>query len=151
MKTKEQRRHISIIIASLIFEIITFGILLYFYHSSWEGVYIVDNVPTSLTGVGIIIIISLTIIAFFVLSAILLGIYFPPQPKSKKQINLPNDFVQVRVKDFDKLPLSAFIPKEDFYCMAKIDQDGNIIYLFNLKSNFHQTDNFDLFTHHFDV
>lgn len=153
MKTK--KRHISTekkLIIGIILGIILLACLLYIYHNHWKGLYIVDNVPTSLVGVGIIIIISLTICTLFVLGAILLGIHFPHQSESEKRIkSLPNNFVNVAIKEFDNLPLSKFVSREDISCIAKLDEDGKVTYSFNLKAKFYKTDDYELFLKHFDI
>ena len=85
MKTK--KRHISTVkklIIGIILGIILLTSLLFIYHNHWNGLYIVDNVPTSLLGIGIIIIIFLTICTVFVLGSILIGIHFLSQSESKK-------------------------------------------------------------------
>ena len=153
MKTKE--RHISTekkLIIGIIIGIILLAGLLYLFHTRWNGLYIVNNVPTSFVGVGIIIVISLTICTIFVLGFILLGIHFPPQFESEKQIkNLPNDFVNVDIKKFDNFSLSKFISRDDISCIAKLDEDGKITYSFNVKVKFYQTDDYELFLKYFDI
>ncbi len=153
MKTK--MRHSSTkkkLINGLIIGIILLASLLYVYHNHWNGLYIVDNVPTSITGVGIIIIISLAICSIFVLVAFLLRIYFPYQSSSQNQIkNLSDKFVNVTIKDFDSFPLAKFISKDDISCIAKLDEYGKVTYSFNMKAKFHQTDDYDQFIKHFDV
>jgi len=85
---KKEKRHISFekkLIIGIVIAIIILAILLYLYHNCWKGVYIVNDVPTSFVGVGIIIIISLTICTVFVLGGILLGVRFPPPSESDKR------------------------------------------------------------------
>ncbi len=85
---KKEKRHISLekkLIIGIVIALIILTSLLYLYHNYWKGVYIVNNVPTSFVGVGIIIIISLTICAVFIQGGILLGVHFPPQPEIEKQ------------------------------------------------------------------
>lgn len=84
---KKDKRHITTkkLIIGIVITIIVLSCLLYLYHNCWKGVYIVNDVPTSFVGVGIIIIISLTICTVFVLGGILLGIRFPPPAESEKQ------------------------------------------------------------------
>lgn len=153
MKTKE--RHIStekMLIIGIIVGIIILASLLYIYHNHWEGLYIVDNVPTSLAGIGIIILISLSICTIFVLSFSLLVIRFPHESESEKRIkNLPNDFVNVDIKEFDNLPLSKFVSRDDISCIAKLDPDGKVTYSLNIKAKFHQTDDYELFLKYFNV
>ena len=87
-RMKKQKRHISTekkLIIGIVIAIISLSSLLYLYHNDWKGVYIVNDVPTSFVGVGIIIIISLTICTVFVLAGVLLGILFPSKPESQKQ------------------------------------------------------------------
>lgn len=153
MKTKE--RHISakkFLIIGILVGIIVLAVLLYCYHNHWNGLYIVDNAPTSLVGVGIIAIISIMFCTIFSLIGFLLGIYFPPKAESEKHIkNLPNDFVNVDIKDFDNLPLSKFVSRGDISCIAKLDENGKIIYSFNIKPNHYQTDDYELFLKHFEL
>lgn len=153
MKTKE--RHISTVTKLIIGITVVFiflASLVYLYHSHWKGIYFVNDVPTSLVGVGIIALISFTICTMIVLGAILLGHYFPHKSESEKQIkNLPNKFVNVDIKDFDNLPLSKFVSKDDISCAAKLDEDGKVTYSFNIKPKFYQTDDYELFLKHFDV
>ena len=153
MKTKE--RHISSkkkLIIGMFIGITLLCILIYFYHKYWNGLHIVNNIPVSITGVGIIFTIFLTFCTIFVLGGILLAIYFPCQPESEKLIkNLPNNFVNVAIKDFDSLPLSKFISKEDISCVAKLDEDGKVSYSLNITAKFHKTDDYDLFLKHFNI
>lgn len=79
---KRQNRHISNVkklIIGMVAAIAILACLLYFYHTNWKGVYIVDNVPTSLVGVGIIIIIPLVTCTVVLLGGILLNTCFPKQ------------------------------------------------------------------------
>ncbi len=138
------------LIIGLIFCVILLSSLLYFYHNHWNGLYIVNNIPTSITGVGIIIVISLTICTVFVLGGFLLGIYFPAESK-KKLTNLSDKFVSVAIKDFDNFPLAKFISKDDISCIAKLGADKKVSYSFNVKAKFYQTDDYELFLKHFDV
>ena len=138
------------LIIGLIFCVILLSSLLYFYHNHWNGLYIVNSIPTSITGVGIIIVISLTICTVFVLGGFLLGIYFPTE-SDKKFTNLSDKFVNVAIKDFDSFPLAQFISKDDISCIAKIGEDGKISYSFNLETKFYQANDYELFLKHFDV
>ena len=153
MKNKE--RHISTkkkLIIGLIIGIAILACFLYLYHNHWKWLYFVDDVPTSLLGVGIIILISGTICTVSVLGALLLGLCFPHQSESEKKIKkLPNDFVTVGIKDFENFPLSKFISREDISCTAKLDEDGKVTYSFNIESKSYQTDDYELFLEHFDV
>ena len=82
-----KKRHISIkkwLTIGLLVGIVLVASLVYIYHTCWKGLYIVNNVPTSLTGVGIIVGISLAICMVFVLGGLLLGVCFPNQSKSEK-------------------------------------------------------------------
>lgn len=149
MKTK--KRHISTekkllsgVIASTI---LLFG-LLYLYHNYWDGVYIVDSVPTSILGIVIIIVISLTICTMFVFGGFLFGISFPMGTK-KQPTNLCDEYTNVTIKDFDSFPLAKFISKDDISCIAKIDTDGKISYSFNLRAKLYQTDDYELFSTYF--
>jgi len=83
-----KKRHISAkkgLIIGILVGIILLASLLYLYHNQWKGVYVVDNVPTSLTGVGIIIGISAVICAIFVLGGFLLAVCFPDKSKSENK------------------------------------------------------------------
>lgn len=152
---KKQKRRISIekkLFAGIVIAILVLATLLYFYHNCWTGVYIIDEVPTSFVGVGIIFIISLVILTIFVLGALIFAIHFPSQTESEKQIQkLSKDFVNVQFKDFDNIPLSKFISKDDIFCTAKLDEDGKVIYTFYLKSKIYETKDYELFLKHFDV
>lgn len=86
-----KKRHIYWLTTGLIVGIVLLASLLYLFHNHWKGVYIVDNVPTSLTGVWIIVGISLVICTVFVLGSILLGICFPDKSKSEKTNDVSTD------------------------------------------------------------
>lgn len=152
---EKQKRHISTkkkILIGIVIAILIFAGLLYLYHNHWNGLYIVDNVPTSLTGVGIIILMSFTLCTIFVLWIILFVIHFPPQSVSEKQIKkLPSDFVNVQIKDLDNIPLSKFISRDDISCIAKLDEDGKVNYSFHLKPKIYKTEDYELFLENFDV
>lgn len=152
---KNKNRHISTekkLIIVIVIVILIFAGLLYLYHNHWNGLYIVDNVPTSLEGVGIIVFMSFTMCTIFVLGITLFVIHFPPQSVSEKQIkNLPNNFVNVQFKDFDKILLSKFVSKDDIFCTAKLDEDGKVNYSFHLKPKIYKTEDYELFLENFDV
>ena len=82
-----KKRHISIkkgLLIGVIVGIVLVASLLYIYHTYWKGLYVVDNIPTSLTGLGIIVGISLAICMVLVFAGLLLGVCFPNQSKSEK-------------------------------------------------------------------
>lgn len=91
---KNKKRHISLekkLIIALVIAIIIFACLLYVYHNYWKGVYIINNVATSFTGVVIVIVMSLTIFTVCVLGGLLLSILFPAQTESEKQNKSTDD------------------------------------------------------------
>lgn len=91
---KKQKRHISIkknLSIGIVITLIVLISLLYLYHNCWKGVYIVNDVPTSFVGVGIIIVIGLTFCTIAVLGGILLDICFPSKSESKKQTKNKDD------------------------------------------------------------
>lgn len=153
METKKHQISITKkLVVGLIITIILFSSLLYLYHNHWKDVYVVDNVPTSLTGVGIIVIMSITLCSIIVLVALLFGALLPYQSESEKKIkNLSDSFVNVTIKDFDSFPLSKFISRDDISCIAKLDENGKVSYSFNLKAKICQTDDYELFLKHFDI
>ena len=150
--TKRRNSTVKKLIIGLIVSIILLACLLYLYHNHWKELYIVNNIPTSLTGVGIIIIISLTMCTILVSGGFLLNIYFPGQTTSQKQIlNLSDNFANVAIKDFDNFPLAKLISKDDISCIAKLSEDGKVIYSFNLKAKLYQTEDYEMILKYFDV
>ena len=151
---KKEKRHISIewrLIIGIIIAILISASLLYIYHNYWEGRFIVNNVPTSMAGVGIIILISLSFCAIFILVMTLLVIRFPVQSESEKQIKkLPHNFVNVHFKDFDNFTLSKFVSSEDITCFAKLDEDGKVVYSLQLNVELN-TDDYELFLQYFEI
>ena len=152
---KTEKRNVSNdkkLIIGIVITLIILSCLLYFYHNYWKHVYIVNNVPTSITGVLIIIVISLTICTVLLLGGILLSVHIPGNQVNEKQMqNLSNDFVKLAIKDFDTFPLAKFISKEDISCIAKLDEKGNIVYSLNITTKLCQTRDYELFLKHFDI
>lgn len=150
---KEQKRRISStqrnLIIGLIISILVLAVLLYFYHNHWKGNFIVNDVPTSITGVAIIFVISANLITTAVLGGILLSALFPAQSKTQKEIEkLSDTFEPVQFKDFEYFTLSNLVSSENVKALAKKDKNGKIT--INI-SVIHEIDDTELFVKHFKI
>lgn len=150
---KEQKRHISStqrnLIIGLIISILVLAVLLYFYHNYWNGRFIVNDIPTSIAGVAIILVISANLLSTAVLGGILLSVLFPSQSKTQKQMEkLSDTFEPVQFKDFEYFTLSKLVSNKDVQALAKKDEHGRIIIKISVT---HETDDPELFVKHFKI
>ena len=150
---EKQKRHIPSLernlIIGLIISLLVLATLLYFYHNHWNGLFIVNDVPTSIVGVGIIFIISVNLIVTAVLMGVLLFIHFPVNSKTERQTEkLSDTFKPIEFKDFDNFNLADFVSNEDVRCFAKKDENGKITIKISVT---HETDNPEIFVKHFKI
>lgn len=71
--------------------------------------------------------------------------------KSLEEIkNLSNEFSEVILKNNNETPLSKFIPNKEIKCIAKLDDDGNIIYKIHVDIEASTTD-YEAFLKEFNI
>lgn len=71
--------------------------------------------------------------------------------KSLEEIkNLPNEFSEVILKNNNQTTLSKFIPNKEIKCIAKLDNDGNIIYQIHVDIEASTTD-YEAFLKEFSI
>lgn len=92
----------------------------------------------------IIITITTTLICCKVLD------YMKQKSKNKVLRKLSNEFSEVKLKGFENSTVSNFISYEEIRCVAKLDENGKIIYQVYINAE-DITDNYGLFLNTFEI
>lgn len=157
---KKEKRHISTkmkLIIGIVVAILVCLVLVYIYNNYLVGRSFKDNILIFIVGVVIILMTLASGLSALALIGLLFGEILSNHYekksylKSKEQIKaLPSNFVNVQFKDFDNFRLSSFVDSKDITCFAKLDENGNVVYAFQLNVEY-ETDDYETFLRHFDI